>query len=154
MALVLLGCVWLVGPARADGPAPLTGRVVKVLPLLLNLRGQDSLSPSLFERNAYQFYLRQHTNEISAVRYDVLWRASGAAATNLTLRLELRAIGPDGGPLLTNLETNAPAPGYFGRWTMLKLAGDDYKKLGEVVAWRASLWSGDRLLGEQKSFLW
>jgi hypothetical protein len=45
-------------------------------------------------------------------------------------------------------------PGFFRRWTSLTLAGPDYKNFGELVAWRASLWSDDRLLGEQKSFLW
>jgi len=151
MLLVLLGSLAQTAPAAE--PA-VTGRVVKVLPLLLNLHGQDALSPSLFERDAYQNYLRQHTNEVSAVRYDVLWKASGAAATNLTLRVELRAVAPDGRPVLKNLETNAPPTGFFGRWTSFNLAGDDYKKLGAVVAWRATVWSGDRLLGAQQSFLW
>jgi len=153
MFLVLLGSLVLV-PAAPAAEAAVTGRVVKVLPLLLNLHGQDALSPSLFERDAYQNYLRQHTNEVSAVRYDVLWKASGAAATNLTLRVELRAVAPDGRPVLKNLETNAPPTGFFGRWTSFNLAGDDYKKLGAVVAWRATVWSGDRLLGAQQSFLW
>jgi len=87
--------------------------------------GQDSLSPSLFERNAYQFYLRQHTNEISAVRYDVCGGPPGGATTSPPAGVARHR--PDGGPLLTNLETNAPAPGYFGRWTMLKLAGTTIK---------------------------
>jgi len=41
-----------------------SGRVVKVLPLLLDLKGRDAVSPSLYDRDAYQVYLRQHTNEI------------------------------------------------------------------------------------------
>jgi hypothetical protein len=34
------------------------------------------------------------------------------------------------------------------------VTGDEYKKLGELVAWRVTLWDGDKLLAEQKSFLW
>jgi hypothetical protein len=34
------------------------------------------------------------------------------------------------------------------------MAGDDYKKFGNVVAWRVTLWADDRMLGEQESFLW
>jgi hypothetical protein len=36
----------------------------------------------------------------------------------------------------------------------MRFDGDAYKQFGEVTAWRVSLWSGDQLLGEQKSFLW
>ena len=153
MLLVLLGSLVWVRETPAAEPA-VTGRVVKVLPLLLNLQGHDALSPSLFDRDAYQKYLRDHTNEVSAVRYDVLWKGTGAAATNLTVRLELRAVAADGRPVLTNLETNAPPTGYFGRWISFNLAGDDYKNIGTVVAWRATVWSGDRRLGAQQSFLW
>jgi len=59
-----------------------SGRVVKVLPLLLDRKGRDAVSPSLYDRDAYQVYLRQHTNEISAIRFDVLWKASNAKGAN------------------------------------------------------------------------
>ena len=39
-------------------------------------------------------------------------------------------------------------------WSVLKLDGDQYKNFGEITAWRATLWAGDELLSEQKSFLW
>jgi hypothetical protein len=44
--------------------------------------------------------------------------------------------------------------GTFSRWTQFLMTGDEYKKFGMVVAWRATLWNGDTLLSEQKSFLW
>jgi len=44
--------------------------------------------------------------------------------------------------------------GRFRSWTALPLAGNDYQRFGRVVAWRATLWNGDQLLSEQKSFLW
>lgn len=131
----------------------ITGSVVKVLPLFLDLKGHDAVSPSLFDRDAYQFYLRQHTNEISAVRFDVLWKASNAKDSKLKLRAELRGVGAGGLPKQTVLETEV-TPKFFRSWTSLTLGGDDYKNFGEVVAWRVTLWNGDDLLGEQKSFLW
>ncbi|MGA2281975.1 MAG: hypothetical protein ABSG80_16920 [Verrucomicrobiota bacterium] len=130
-----------------------SGRVVKVLPLLLDLKGHDAVSPSLYDRDAYQVYLRQHTNEISAIRFDVLWKASNAKGAKLKLRVELRGIGPGGLPRQTTLEQSV-TPGFFRRWTSLTLDGADYKNSGELTAWRATLWSDDHLLGEQKSFLW
>lgn len=130
-----------------------SGRVVKVLPLLLDLKGRDAVSPSLYDRDAYQVYLRQHTNEISAIRFDVLWKASNAKGAKLKLRVDLRGVGPGGLPRQTTLEQSV-TPGFFRRWTSLTLGGADYKNSGELVAWRATLWSDDQLLSEQKSFLW
>jgi hypothetical protein len=148
MTLLLLGSLAAVVAADA-----MTGRIVKVLPLFLNLKGQDAISPSLYDRDAYQVYLRMHTNEVSAMRFDVLWSTSNAGNTNLAVRLELRGIGQGGVPRLVTLE-QAVAPHYFRHWTSLPLAGDAYKNFGEVVAWHATLWSGDQMLAEQKSFLW
>jgi hypothetical protein len=130
-----------------------SGRIIKVLPLLLDLNSHDAISPSLYDRDAYQVYLRQHTNEISAVRFDVLWKASNIGDTKLKLRVELRSTGAAGLPHQTMLEQPV-TPGFFRRWTSLTLAGTDYKNSGEIIAWRATLWADDRLLGEQKSFLW
>jgi hypothetical protein len=130
-----------------------SGRVIKVLPLLLDLQGHDAVSPSLFDRDAYQAYLREHTNEISAIRFDVLWNASRAEDANLKLRAELRGVGDRSLPTQTVLETNVTAH-FFRSWTSLPLGGDDYRRFGSLVAWRVTLWNGDVLLGEEKSFLW
>jgi hypothetical protein len=148
MTLFLLGSL---SAAFASDVA--TGHITKMLPLFLDLDGHDALSPSLFDRDAYQVYLRQHTNEVSAIRFDVLWRVSDARDTKLKLRLELRGVGPDNLPRQSMLEQTV-TPHFFRHWTSLTLAGDDYKNFGEVVAWRVTLWSDDQLLGEQKSFLW
>lgn len=141
------------GTSQPPSASAATGRVIKVLPLLLDLQGRDAKSPSLFERDAYQAYLRQHTNEISAIRFDVLWEASHAKGVALKLRAELRGIGEGGRPRRATLEANV-TPGFFRSWTSLKLAGDEYRNFGSLVAWRVTLWDGNRLLGEQKSFLW
>ena len=148
--ILLLTLGLLAGAHAADA---VTGRVVKVLPLLLDQQGRTALSPSLFDRDAYQAQLRQRTNEISAIRYDVLWTAKNAGENKLKIRVELRGIGAASLPKFKSLETEA-APGFFRRWTSLTLAGDEFKNFGAVTAWRATLWNGDQLLGEEKSFLW
>jgi hypothetical protein len=148
MILLLLGSL-----SAAFAADTITGSVVKVLPLFLDLKGHDAISPSLFDRDAYQAYLRLHTNEVSAVRFDVLWKAANAKDSKLKLRAELRGIGAGGLPKQTVLETEV-TPKFFRSWTSLTLGGSDYKNFGEVVAWRVTLWNGDELLGEQKSFLW
>ncbi|MGA9450141.1 MAG: hypothetical protein WBW41_02225 [Verrucomicrobiia bacterium] len=147
MILLLLAVL----PACADGIEK--GRIVKMLPLFLNLKGHDAISPSLYDRDAYQAYLCRHTNEISAIRFDFLWQVANPSAAKYKLRIELQGIGAGGKPTQRLLEQEAPPP-LLRRWNSLTLGGADYKNFGELIAWRATLWRGDRLLSEQKSFLW
>jgi len=136
-------------------PAPAaTGRVIKVLPQLLDWQGRNSLAPSLYERDAYQAYLRQHTNQISGLQFVVEWKAKGTTSAPLTLRVEARGITHGNLPTEMLIEKPARAGGWFGNWTTLFLLGDDYKNLGQVTAWRVTLWEGPQQLGEQRSFLW
>jgi hypothetical protein len=130
-----------------------TGRVIKLLPLYLDKDARDSTSPSLFDRDAYQAYLRQHPKEIAAVRFDVQWKAVKTSDEKLKIRVEVRGVSRDGSPVLRTFESPVVA-GFFSRWTEFSLAGDSYQKFGSVVAWRATLWNADQLLGEKKSFLW
>jgi len=137
-------------PRQSEAAA---GRVLKVLPLFLDLKGHDAVSPSLFDRDAYQAHLRLHTNEVSAIRFDVLWKASNLKGARLKLRAELRGVGERGLPRQTAIEKEV-TPAFFRSWASLKLEGDELRNLGSLVAWRVTLWDGDQLLGEQKSFLW
>ena len=123
------------------------------MPLFLDLKGHDALSPSLYDRDAYQVYLRQHPDQRSAIRFDVLWKASNTGNAELKLWVELRGIGQNGLPRQATLD-QVVKPGFFRHWTSVTLGGEDYKNFGELVAWRVTLWAGDQLLGEQKSFFW
>jgi hypothetical protein len=138
--------------AAFSAPAA-NGKIVKVLPHFLDLQGRHSLSPSLYDRDAYQVQLRQNPDQCSGIRFDVLWRGRSATNEMATLRVELRGTAKGDLPSKTSLETQVRITG-TGHWARLQLVGDEFKKFGEVTAWRATLWSGDQLLGEQKSFLW
>ena len=70
------------------------------------------------------------------------------------LRLELRGIAKGNLPKELTLEQAVTSAGWFGRWASFVLSGDQYRDFGEVTAWHATIWEGDQLLGEQKSFLW
>ena len=48
----------------------------------------------------------------------------------------------------------AVTPHYFRHWTSLTLADADLKNFGNVTSWRTTIWSGDQMIAEQKSFLW
>jgi len=126
-------------------------KVMKVLPHLLDEQGRHTLSPSLYERDAYQALLRRHPEKCSGLRFDVHWSATGTGTAALRLFVEIRGSKePKPVVLVQGVERRR----WYQRWTPLTLDGDSYRKLGEVVAWRASLWNGDTLLAEQKSFLW
>ena len=43
---------------------------------------------------------------------------------------------------------------WYHRWSSLVLDGESYHRLGELIAWRTTLWEGDKLLAQQRSFLW
>jgi methyl coenzyme M reductase gamma subunit len=128
-----------------------TSQVVKVLPHLLDQQKRSTLHPSLYERDAYQKHLRDHPELCSGLRFDVHWKVAKDAFPGVTLRIEARGTKPVKAVVLeTPLE---PQP-WYKRWTSLQIDGEAYRQFGELVAWRATLWRGDTLLAEQKSFLW
>lgn len=130
-----------------------TGAVVKVLPHFLDLEGRHSVSPSLYDRDAYQAQLRQHPEKRSGIRFDILWRGRSKTKETARLQVELRGTAQGNLPSETKLETEVVITG-TSHWAALKLNGEGYKRFGEITAWRVTLWSGDQLIGEQKSFLW
>ena len=147
--LCLLGCA-LGGSYSASAAI---GKVNKVLLHFLDAEGRHSLSPSLFDRDAYQARLRQHPELRSGIRFDVNWRVRSAKPSAFKLKVELRGMAKGNLPRLKTLEQDVKG-GVSSRWTSIQLDGDAYKEYGEVTAWRVTLWDGEQLLGEQKSFLW
>ena len=143
--------VWL---AFAGATMGATGRIVKVLPHFLDLQGRHTLSPSLYERDAYQVRLREHPSERSGIRYDVEWKTKGGSFDQLKLQLELRGLFQGKTPRTLTLEKAIARRGWNTQWTGLPVTGQQYKDFGEVIAWRVTLWEGEKLLDEQQSFLW
>src|SRR4051794_38784995 len=83
-----------------------TGRVYKVLPHFLDLKGRHTLTPSLYDRDAYQFFLRQHPESRSGIRFDIQWKVKGPVWEPLTLRIELRGVA--NGDLPSQLVVDSP----------------------------------------------
>lgn len=145
--ILLLGCLVLSPSAWAGD----SGRIIKVLPHLMDAKGRHTLSPSLYERDAYQQYLRRHPEERSGIRFDVQWK--GDRSLDWELRMEVRATQTvPGKPKVLVLDL--PKPGWFSKWSEVRITGEDYKALGDVTAWRATLWQGGQQVDELKSFLW
>jgi hypothetical protein len=130
-----------------------SGRIFKVLPHYLDKQGRHALAPSLYERDAYQALLRERPADRSALRFDIQWKGKSDARDKLKLRIEARGAS---GNLIRNetIERDLAPSGWFSKWAHLPIEGPRYANFGELIAWRASLWDGDKLLAEQKSFLW
>lgn len=144
---------WFLAMAFAAAlPAGAAGtRIAKVLPQFLDLQGQHTLSPSLYERDAYQAQLREHPEQRSGLRFAVQWRSSRLGP--FQLRVEMRG-NRKGQPTTATLDETVRFRGLFSSWAQPALTGESYRQFGELIAWRATLWDGDQLVGEQKSFLW
>jgi hypothetical protein len=147
-SLVLLGLLLSTAGALAG-----EGRVCKVLPQFLDKKGRQSLEPSLYERDAYQFYLRKHPAQRATLRMAVQYKAKGLDWDKTVMRVELRGLKNDT-LATTTVESPIKKSGFFANWAYFSLTGDAYKKFGDLVAWRVSLWEGTRELSEQESFLW
>lgn len=129
------------------------GRVVKVLPEFVDSKGRHALSPSLYERDAYQFILRKNPARQAGLSMAIQWKAKNVDWTNLTLRAEMRGLVGDTLHTIT-LEEPAKKTGHFGNWAELEIEGQTFRDFGQLVAWRVTLWEGGHQLGELKSFLW
>src|SRR5881394_4264173 len=121
-----------------------TGRVTKVLPHLLDLQGRHALSPSLYDRDAYQARLRQHRNQVSGIRFDVEWKTKGEPAAPLSVIVEMCGIVQGIEPKQYVIEEKVQGGGWFNHWTKIVLGGEEYKNFGEVTAWRVTLWEGEK----------
>jgi hypothetical protein len=127
-------------------------RVSKVLPHYLDEKGRHTLSPSPYERDAYQNLLRQNPEKISALRFEVRWTPPRGAGPTLKVRLEIRGEKTGTQPLV--LEAPVQAKGRGTQWTPLLMDKATLEKCGAVVAWRARLYHGDGVAAEMQSFLW
>lgn len=129
-------------------------RICKVLPQYLDDKGRESLTPSLYDRDAYQAFLRLNPAKRSAMRFMVQWKADVTETNQFKLRVEMRGVAGGQTPREATLELPLPVHHGLSRWDSLVLGGDAYKAFGDVTAWRVTLWKGDQQLDEQKSFLW
>lgn len=150
--LLLLLTTVCMGPA-VTAATESSGKVLKVLPEFFDQKGHNAIAPSLYDRDAYQANLRKKPALRSTIGFFVNWKAKKVDVSKLKLRVQMRSVY---GNIVKNktIEENIKKKGWFTTWTTLKVSEEDYKKFGELIAWRVTLWEGDKLLSEQTSFLW
>ncbi len=149
VSLAVVGLLLSAALARAD-----TGKVCKVLPQLLDLKGRTALEPSLYERDAYQFYLHRHASLCSGLRLVVEWKARHVDFQKVKLRAEMRGLLTNSVETITLEQPLKKGGGFFGSWANFDITGNQYKKFGQLIAWRITILEGDKPLGKLESFLW
>jgi hypothetical protein len=147
--VITIALLLFLAPAARAGQ----GSIVKVLPQLLDQHGRWALSPSLYERDAYQFHLRKDPKLRGGARIAVQWKAKNVDWTKLKFRAEMRGLLEDNLHTVT-MEEPAVKNGHFSSWAEFRIEGAGYKTFGDLVAWRVTLWEGDHQLGQMESFLW
>ncbi len=117
--LILVLAIWF-------GASPVavaaSGRIIKVLPQFLDLKGRHTLSPSLYDRDAYQAHLRTHPEERSGLRIAVQWKST--VPGQYKLRLELRGRHEKDSTTVIR-ESSERKRGLFSNWTYLLLEGGE-----------------------------
>jgi len=137
---IMLGCVGLSKES-----------IVKVLPHYLDDEGRHSDGPSLLHRDVYQKKLRDEPELINALRFDIKWRGSGLGAETAKLRVEVRSSKAGVTPQVFEQQVKL---GGRANWTGVLVSAEEYRKIGKMESWRATLLVDDKVLAEQKSFLW
>ncbi len=127
------------------------GTIVKVLPHYLDADGRHSDGPSLLHRDVYQIKLRDEPELINALRFDIKWRGGGPGVEIAELRVEVRSSKAGVSPQVFQQQIK---PSGRANWTGVLVSAEEYKKIGKMESWRATLLVGDKVLAEQKSFLW
>jgi hypothetical protein len=130
-----------------------TGKVIKVLPQYLDAQGRNTLSPSLYERDAYQAELLHHPDQRGGLIFNVQWKA---AANTGKLKLYVQARGIVKDKTVKTYVWGLPVQkhGWFSQWAIVTANAEEFKALGTLTAWRVTLWDGNHRLGEQHSYLW
>jgi hypothetical protein len=147
--LCALLMLWAAAGAEA---ATVTVTIKKVLPHYLDKQGRHTLSPSLLERDAYQAVLRKDASKRGGLRFDILC-GTLPPKTDLVLRVEVRG-NKDRNSVILQREKPVTSKDRFHRWQEIVLDEASCKELGDLVAWRATLWQGSEQVAEQRSFLW
>jgi hypothetical protein len=127
-------------------------KIVKVLRHLIDQKGRNSLNPSLFARDDYQMHLRLHPAEVAAERFDIQFKARNGGKP-LVMKLEMRTSKTELGKVRV-FEKEVTPRHWFSSWTHIDFDQATRQAMGEILAWRLSLWDGADQIAEEQSFLW
>lgn len=130
----------------AMGCSTTTPRVLEVSSRT-RLRNVDPADEDLFsndQASRIRFEPRALSIDEQREEFYVRWRPRSVSL----VKFEYRQIGK---PTIVAEQTYVP---HRAASTVFKVHGEEFRSGGSVSAWRVSLWDGDQLVAEKKSFLW
>ena len=154
--LLLLGItVLLATGCTTENPVSRGGfAVLKVNRTLLDPLGHETdVVGNLKGEAVYQYALRHDPNRQTGARFHIKWK-SPKRAERIRLVLELQGLSTTNESTRATLTANQPDMDGWAEWTTVDITGEQFKKLGEIMAWRVTLYSGDRVMAEQPSANW
>ena len=146
----LLGLVALATSCRTPNSVESPGcAILKVNRVLLDEKGYETdVVGNLKEEADYQFLLRHEPTKQQGVRFHIKWKAP-RHARSLRLQVEIRGLNAQNQTTSDveslSLEENE---GWAG-WSTLEVTEKKFKKLGQITAWKITLFSG----GQAKAVL-
>lgn len=150
LVFVFAVCFGLVSLAEAP-----RAKVIKVFRFLVDAEDRHTHSPSLLDRDAYQAHLREHPAKVSGLRFVIQWKQRRSESlARPAIRVEVRH---GNGNAIGEFSKMAPVKVPKTRrsqWHRITIFGEEYARLGKVIAWRVSLWDGETMLAQEESFLW
>ena len=150
--LVILIALFAGLTAQANEKAPVT--ITKTLRHWLDLEGRHTTSPSLLDRDAYQAHLRDHPEEVSTLRFDLQLRFRTRDRSGYRIQVEIRH---GSGSLIEIFSTETalkPRGKRRSFWNQIPISKKDYQALGDIIAWRVTVWEGPTPVARDESFLW
>ena len=145
--------VWIVSLAIfAIGCATSTPRVLEVSSRT-RLRNIDPADEELFTNDRasrIRFEPRDLSIDEQREEFYVRWQPAPTSTSGSVslVKFEYRQIAK---PTVVSEQTYVPQRNAS---TLFKVHGEEFRSGGSVSAWRVSLWNGDQLVAEKKSFLW
>jgi hypothetical protein len=128
--------------------------VLKVNRTLLDQFGHETdVVGDLQGQAAYQYDLRHDPFRQRGARFHIKWKAP-RRAERIRLVLDLQGLNPANESTRATVAAHQPDMDGWAEWTTLDIKGQQFKKLGEIMAWRVTLYSGDQVMAELPSANW
>ena len=148
VALIFAGCA-TENPVQKPGYA-----VIKVNRTLLDqFEYETDVVGDLKGEAVYQYDLRHNAQRQFGARFHIKWKAP-RGAPSIRLVLDVRGLNTRNETTLDKFIENYTRMEDWAEWTTISITGDRFKHLGTIMAWRVSIYSGDRVMAELPSADW
>jgi hypothetical protein len=128
--------------------------ILKVNRTLFDNKGYETKEVGeLKEEAVYQYELRHHPELQRGARFHIKWKAPRGSAP-FRLVLDVQGLTADNVSTRGTFTQDYPEHDGWAEWATMDISGKEFKRLGTIMAWRISLYKGDRVMAELPSGNW